>query len=531
MTGSPWTPSPPRRRPARRRSTAAGTARQALVVDALCLAEGADAGPRHRHPARGPDRPLLRHRAASATSAALAVLAAVVTAMARDEEFAEVYRRDFIGSQDRGVARDLRPGPRARRDRRRRRPRPARARPRRASSCTASSSSARSLTPELHRPHHRPDHPSGRNLSAICRQPLTRPPTTPHTHSRNPMTDIAAAAPEVTPAEHKRLRWALVLISLAQLMVVLDSTIANIALPYIGADLDIAQANLQWIVTGYALAFGGLLLLGGRLGDLYGRRAVFMAGVMIFAVASLIGGLAQNEAMLLGVASLPGPRRRARLPRRAGADHHHVPRRQGAQPRLRRLRRDVRRRCRRRPDPRRLAHRPPRPEPLGMHVDGWRLTFLIVVPIGLVAAAFAPRFFDESERHAGELDIPGAITGTARPARARLRLLAAPARRRTAGATPAPSPRLAVGVALLALFAVIESRVEHPLLPFRIFANQTARRVVRGDDADAGRDVLDVLLPRASTSRSSWATPRSSGRRVPAVLDRHRHLGHRSCPT
>ena len=86
------------------------------------------------------------------------------------------------------------------------------------------------------------------------------------------------------------------LISVAQLMVVLDATIANIALPYIGQDLDIAQANLSWIVTGYALAFGGLLLLGGRLGDLYGRRRIFMIGLIIFAVASLLGGLAQNEA-------------------------------------------------------------------------------------------------------------------------------------------------------------------------------------------------------------------------------------------
>ena len=69
-----------------------------------------------------------------------------------------------------------------------------------------------------------------------------------------------------------RLGWALVLISVAQLMVVLDATIANIALPYIQDALDISQANLPWIVTGYSLAFGGLLLLGGRLGDLYGRR-------------------------------------------------------------------------------------------------------------------------------------------------------------------------------------------------------------------------------------------------------------------
>ncbi len=79
---------------------------------------------------------------------------------------------------------------------------------------------------------------------------------------------VSETVPEVPPpvskAEKKRLAWALVLISLAQLMVVLDSTIANIALPFIGEDLHINEANLTWIVTGYALAFGGLLLLGGR---------------------------------------------------------------------------------------------------------------------------------------------------------------------------------------------------------------------------------------------------------------------------
>src|SRR5687767_14859122 len=116
------------------------------------------------------------------------------------------------------------------------------------------------------------------------------------------------ATEEVTPpiGGQVRLGWALVLISVAQLMVVLDSTIANIALPYIGKDLDIAQGNLQWIVTGYALAFGGLLLLGGRLGDLYGRRRVFMIGLVVFAVASFLGGIAQSEAILLASRGLQG---------------------------------------------------------------------------------------------------------------------------------------------------------------------------------------------------------------------------------
>ena len=286
------------------------------------------------------------------------------------------------------------------------------------------------------------------------------------------MTDTAAVAPEVTPAEHKRLRWALVLISLAQLMVVLDRTIANIALPFIGRDLEISQANLQWIVTGYALAFGGLLLLGGRLGDLYGRRLIFMTGVTIFAVASLTGGLAQNEAMLLtsrafqGLgAALASPAALALITTTfpAGKERNRAfavyAMMSGAGAAVGLI----------------LGgwltgiHSF---EPLGVHVDGWRLTFLIVVPIGLVAAAFAPRYFEESERHTGELDIPGAITGT-------LGLLALVYGFSRAGQAQhgwddsLTITSLVTGVVLLGVFALIESRVEHPLLPIRIFANQT----------------------------------------------------------
>jgi MFS family permease len=98
------------------------------------------------------------------------------------------------------------------------------------------------------------------------------------------MTDQKLVA-EPAPAKELHLGWALVLISVAQLMIVLDATIANIALPYIQFDLAISDGNLPWIVTGYALAFGSLLLLGGRLGDLYGRRKIFMIGLVIFAIA------------------------------------------------------------------------------------------------------------------------------------------------------------------------------------------------------------------------------------------------------
>jgi EmrB/QacA subfamily drug resistance transporter len=271
----------------------------------------------------------------------------------------------------------------------------------------------------------------------------------------------------VTPEQHKRLRWALVLISLAQLMVVLDSTIANIALPFIGRDLSIDQANLQWIVTGYALTFGGFLLLGGRLADLMGRRRIFMTGVLLFAVASLIGGAAQNEAMLLGArafqglgAALASPAALALIATTfpAGKERNRAFAVYAAMAGvgaavglilggwLTGL-----------------------DSPLG--VAGWRYTFLIVVPIGLGAAFFAPRFFDESERHEGELDFPGAITGTAGLLAIVFGLSRAGQEAYGWGAT-STILSLALGVALLALFVVIESRVEHPILPFRIFASR-----------------------------------------------------------
>src|SRR5688500_7419217 len=124
------------------------------------------------------------------------------------------------------------------------------------------------------------------------------------------MTDTTSTTPPpeavAKPQRELNLTWALVLISIAQLMVVLDATIANIALPYIQVDLAISNANLPWIVTGYALAFGSLLLLGGRLADLYGRRRIFIIGLVVFAVASLLGGLATNEPLLLAARGLQG---------------------------------------------------------------------------------------------------------------------------------------------------------------------------------------------------------------------------------
>ena len=128
------------------------------------------------------------------------------------------------------------------------------------------------------------------------------------------MTDLtetdATQPPGPTTADgghgHRHLGWALAIICTAQLMVVLDATIANIALPYIQADLDFSAHALPWIITAYALTFGGFLLLGGKVGDMFGRRRAFVLGLTIFAVASLVGGFAQNEAMLLGSRAAQG---------------------------------------------------------------------------------------------------------------------------------------------------------------------------------------------------------------------------------
>ncbi len=270
-------------------------------------------------------------------------------------------------------------------------------------------------------------------------------------------------------------------------MVVLDATIANIALPYIGQDLQISQANLSWIVTGYALAFGGLLLLGGRLGDLYGRRRIFMTGLVIFAIASLLGGLAQSETLLLGARGLQGLGAALASPAALALITTTFP----AGPQRNRA----------------FAVYAAMSGAgaavglilggwltglngvAGMDFSGWRLTFLINVPIGLAAAFIAPRLLAESESHHGELDIPGALTGT-------LGLLGIVFGLTQAGKAaygwgdPWTIASLVGGVALLGLFAWIESRVAHPLLPIRILQNRTR----------AASFVVMMLVPAAMFS-------------------------------
>ena len=122
----------------------------------------------------------------------------------------------------------------------------------------------------------------------------------------DPVEDAAGGRRTDENDRRSHLGIALTVISAAQLMVILDGTIVNIALPHIKTDLGFSQADLAWVVNAYTLAFGGLLLLGGRLGDILGRRKVFMAGVLIFGIASLFGGIAQNEAQMIVARVLQG---------------------------------------------------------------------------------------------------------------------------------------------------------------------------------------------------------------------------------
>lgn len=278
-------------------------------------------------------------------------------------------------------------------------------------------------------------------------------------------TDVPTAAPRARHAG-----WALALICVAQLMVILDATIANIALPYIQADLEVSDHALTWVITAYALTFGGFLLLGGRCGDLFGRRRAFTFGLVLFAVASLVGGFAQNEAMLLGSRAAqglgaafaspnalalitttfePGPRRS-----RAFAVYGMMSGLGAAVGLL-------------------LGGWLTGLDPtwFGIDVAGWRLTFLINVPIGIAGALAAPRLLAESDTHAGRLDVPGALTATSG-------LLAL-----VYGITRAGDEShgwgerwtvvsLVTGVALLVVFALVERGVRAPMLPGRILASR-----------------------------------------------------------
>ncbi|MFE2056929.1 MFS transporter [Streptomyces sp. NPDC059446] len=195
---------------------------------------------------------------------------------------------------------------------------------------------------------------------------------------------------------------ALLIIASCQLMVVLDITIVNIALPHIQTSLGFSTESLSWVINAYTLTFGGLLLLGGRLGDILGRRRVFIFGVLLFVLASLLGGLSQESWQLLAARALQGVGGAIASPTALSlitTTFDEGPARNRAF--------GV------------FAAVSAGGSAIGLLAGGvlvewldWRWVFFVNVPIGLLIAFATPRFIKESERHPGHFDVLGALMST-----------------------------------------------------------------------------------------------------------------------
>jgi EmrB/QacA subfamily drug resistance transporter len=250
-----------------------------------------------------------------------------------------------------------------------------------------------------------------------------------------------------------------VVISTVQLMVVLDTTIVNIALPSIRRELHFSGPNLEWVITAYALTFGGLLLLGGRSGDLFGRRRMFMVGIAIFVVSSLAGGLAQNQGWLIACRAAQGAGGAIASPTALAliaTTFPEGPRRNRAM--------GV------------YAAMSGAGSAVGLLAGGilvdlasWRWVFFVNVPIGLGALALAPWVLFETDTRAGKLDLPGAVSVTAGMALLVYGLTNAAAH---GWGDTRTVVSLILAVVFLATFLGIELRSRQPLMPLRIFANR-----------------------------------------------------------
>ena len=273
-----------------------------------------------------------------------------------------------------------------------------------------------------------------------------------------------ATSPVATAGGSRRLGLALLVIATAQLMVVLDATIVNVALPHVQQALGFSGSGLEWVVNAYAVTFGGLLLLGGRAGDILGRRRVFIAGLLLFSAASLIGGFATSQAWLLTARAVQGAGGAIIAPTALALITTNFP--QGGE---RNRAFSV------------YAAMAGAGSAVGLLLGGilttyvsWRWCLFVNVPIGIVVAAAAPRVLTESPRRPGRIDVAGAITGTGGIA-----LLVYGLSKATTGADGISHwgdaqvlAALAASVALLVSFVFIEMRSSHPLLPMRVLADR-----------------------------------------------------------
>ncbi|WP_432063826.1 MFS transporter [Streptomyces sp. C10-9-1] len=276
------------------------------------------------------------------------------------------------------------------------------------------------------------------------------------------MTTPQPATPTVhghDAGEARRKRIALLVIASCQLMVVLDITIVNIALPHIQTALDFSTTSLSWVVNAYTLTFGGLLLLGGRAGDILGRRRVFVSGVLLFVLASLLGGLAQSPGQLLAARSLQGV---------GGAI---------ASPTALAL---ITTTFREGPERNRafgvFAAVSAGGGAIGLLAGGmlvewldWRWVLFVNVPIGLLIVLAVPRYIGESERHPGHFDLLGALTSTLGMAALVYGFIRAAQDGWRDAVTLAS---FGVAVAMLTVFLAVERRSRQPITPLHMFADR-----------------------------------------------------------
>jgi EmrB/QacA subfamily drug resistance transporter len=268
-----------------------------------------------------------------------------------------------------------------------------------------------------------------------------------------------ASPPQAEGLDPKRY-WALAVIAIAQLMIVLDASVVVVALPSAQHALHISIANRQWVMSAYTLVFGSLLLLGGRIADYWGRRRVFIVGLLGFGAASALGGLAQNSAMLFGARALQGAFAALMAP--------------AALSLLTVTFTEVRERARAFGVYGAVAGSG---AAIGLVLGGvltefasWRWTLLINVPIALVAAVAARRVIRESRavvRHS--YDLPGAFTATA----GFFLLVYGFTMVAAHGWTSPLVLSLLIGaLVMLSAFVVVEMRSAHPLLPLKVILDR-----------------------------------------------------------
>ncbi|MHB1930587.1 MAG: MFS transporter [Acidimicrobiales bacterium] len=259
---------------------------------------------------------------------------------------------------------------------------------------------------------------------------------------------------------HSRPGLALAVIATAQLMVVLDATIVNIALPHIHTALGFSQTGLAWVLNAYTLVFGGLLLLGGRSGDLFGRRRMFVVGVVVFAGSSLLGGLAPTRELLLAARALQGVGGAIASPTALALVTNAFE--EGA-PRNRAF--GV------------YAAVSGAGAAVGLILGGvlvdyatWRWVFFVNVPIGAALALVAPTVLPRTEGRRGRLDLPGGAVSTLGMAALTYGFIHAAS---TSWGNTTTIASFAVAAAALSAFVLIEARSPEPLMPLRLFRNPT----------------------------------------------------------